>query len=263
MSTVLLAFVRRKKRQIWAELSDGYFNYPNRLASVDLSGSLDYTIDGRDFTSPGLSASVYEFSLNFSLVGGYTRVFESRYPWLSSASPPSGGPDIGEFLLFHRPRAFWYVFVDHGGTPADAVIGTCTKTDYTRLTESDPWVIDDGPADTDIEWSFSFSLGKNLFQFNGGDAPSSGLDAGFGKGDGSDDEKIAVQVNMNPSGAHASLLPSFDVMNSEEILRLPWDDSWAAESAVFSDIFSTHLTDFNATDGGGHSGTCTISLDFT
>lgn len=219
------------------------WNHPHRLEAIALSGTLSYTRDGRDFTSPGTSATRYLFALDFADANTYTRVWKANTPWDGIPSL-----DPGQVIISHQPSFPWaMIFIDAATDPA--VIGTCTEYEYSRPTTSDPWTLDDTTT-TDI------SLALGLFAFGGGE-PDSG-----GQGDGSDDEKVEIQANLNFTGANNNLLPNLDT-TSPHILRLPWEDSWASETTLFSDAFSDFITAENAADGGGHSGTCSLSLDFT
>jgi len=247
MSSTLLDSVKDRKLNIWAEFSLYEWNHPSFLQGIAVSGLLSYTIDERSFTSPGLSASKYEYDLDFSDADDYSRVYESNVPW-TVFPPPRGILNDGEFLMSHQPSFPWgVIFYDEDNQ--DTKIGTCTKTDYSRDEGTDPWT-EDGSTTTDIDFHFDVS------PFGGGE-PDSG-----GKGDGSDDEKVDVSFFPDFSGSHNSKLPNFE-LSLGEVLRLPWAASWASETAAFSAIFSDHLSDGNTSDGGGHSGTCSLSLDFT
>lgn len=240
--------IKAKKLAAWV-LSNGWWNHPHRLASIDVSGTLDYTIDERDFTSPGLTANVYVFDLDFSGASGYTRIFEDKTPWrvnnLTPDPAPAGAPAAGELILAHRPRRMWQA-ASVSTAPSAATIGTCTETAWSRPSVSDPWV-EGASSTTDIDFYFSIA-------FSAGGEPDS-----QGRGDSSDDERLAINFGENFSGTNSFRLPAL----SGFVYRLPWNDSWASETTVFSDLFDDHLTAENAADGGGHSGTCTLSLDFT
>lgn len=237
--------IKTRKDNILSESSTSVWNHPHRLRSIEVSGNLSYTIDQRSFSSPGVSAQTYEFSLDFSLAASWSRRFETNTPWYSGALP--GGPlATGQFYFGHTPEWFWEAFTQYGSSPSAVKIGDCVQTSYSRPTTSDPWTLG-ATVTTDVDFYFSAFLSL-------GGEPDSG-----GKGDESDDEKIVVAFLDSFTGANTSRLPDF----SADVLRLPWEDSWASETAAFSDIFSDHIAARNAADGGGHSGTCTLSLDFS
>ena len=236
--------IKNKKNSYSIFFADSFFNHPHRIPKVAVSGTLNYTIDGRDFIpTPITSATKYEFSLDYSLSDPWIRVFQANYPWRTFAPPTILAQ--GEFTPGHRPHSPWE-FRDTTGDPTDiAVIGTCTKTTYTRTLIIDPWTAGT-PVVTDISHKFFPSIS------GGGDIFSGG------RGAGSDAEKTQIEYAESYDGAEYTRLPNF----SDFIFRLPWDDPWASETAIFATVFSDFLADGNSTDGGGHSGTCSLSLDF-
>jgi hypothetical protein len=249
MPTAHLTLVKNKKASMASFLETRFYNHPHRLPSVALSGALTYTVDERSFTahsSPvnGEVAYVFVFNLTFTGTAAYTRIFESRYPWISV---PSGTPAQGEFLISHRHGTyFWRFEIDSGPTLDPEVIGTVTRSKY--VYSSGAWGLDSVDAPQDITLQFTFSI-------SGGGDPTSG-----GRDDDSDDERATILVTPDLSGTYSDKLPEF---GSTNVYRFPWDDPWASETTAFSDIFATHLITKNAADGGGHSGTCSMSLDFT
>jgi hypothetical protein len=231
---------KSKKNSMGSSLKNSYSNHPNRLTALSTSGAIAYTIDGRLFTSPGTAASVYQFDVDYSLANPWTRLFQTRIPWNSGL--PTALSD-GEFSLSHRPVMMWAFETQYGADPASVVGGSVTKTDYTRLTITDPWVAG-SPVTTDLDLLLSFTLG------GGGDPVSGGYDT--------DPAARALITFFNAiSGTHSSKFPNMGA----NIYRFPWD-TWASETAEFSSIFAAHLSAKNTADGGGHSGTCSLSLDF-
>lgn len=250
--------IKAKKRDRWERRAYGWHNYPHSLAEIATSGSLSYTRDETHFTNASTSttASRYVCSLDFSLANPFTRVFEDQWPWKpSSANPyplPSGDPGNGEFLMVHRPIFPWRLEAPISDPLPSAVIGDCTREFYTRPTTSDPWALDNTTT-TDVTFGFYLLMGAGGDHYTGG------------RGAGGYDEKVIIQFDddfgANNPGVFPPILPDFSTTDPD-IRRLPWEDPWSSETAIFADIFSNHLVTRNAIDGGGHTGTCSLSLDF-
>ena len=239
-----IEMLKNRKSVVGQVYLNFHSNHPHRIATVSTSGALTYTIDERSFApSPTLSASKYDFSLDFSLGDSWTRVYQSKFPWYS-ATPVA--LNQGEFCPSHVIKKPWKFDCDFGAYPNYATIGDCTRTNYTRALITDPWTAGT-PVTTDVDFKFGFLLTL------GGD-PTSG-----GRGTGSDPEKALFQFSDSWSGSYTNKLPNLYA----DVYRLPWVDPWASESTVFSTAFSAFLTAQNTADGGGHSGTCSLSLDFT
>lgn len=224
---------------LWFDLGYLQFNHPHRLDTVEMSGTLSYTIDQRNFSpEPATSATKYEFSLDFADHPAYSRQWITKVPWLGNSPITLSN---GEFILGHHPLRVWEILDEVQSYISTTIIGTVTITPYTRDTDEDPW--DEGtPADHDISLLFDFFLAET-----GGDPDSGGKD-------GSTDAEITLQFTW--SGTSSGLLPNFDGSAN----RAPWTDPWADEE--LSSIFTTHLSDANSDDGGGHSGSCTAKVEF-
>ena len=237
-----LPALKDKKSAVIDFVGQARFNHPHQLPGANVSGALSYTVDERDFTAPGLSADLYVFDLSFGSAGAWVRVFQERYPWISSTLPHA--LEQGEFTMAHRPiREMFKSVFSQGAALNYVTIGDVSVTHYTRALDTDPWT--EGATDTnDIDFRFDF------FVEDGGD-PYSG-----GKGSGADDEKCVVYFTPSWDGSNSSRIPDLYA----EILRLPWTDPWASESAAFSTLFNDAMTARNVTDGGGHSGSCSLSL---
>jgi hypothetical protein len=100
---------------------------------------------------------------------------------------------------------------------------------------------------TDVNYKIIFLM------YDGGLPPS------MGRGTDTTVEKVTIEIFEGTSGTATDLLPSFYA----KVLRLPWTATWASETAIFSGIFSSFITASNTADGGGHSGSCSLSVDFT
>ena len=237
-----------KKENLINWAGQSRYNHPHRLTGISVSGSFDYTIDERDFTSPGTSADLYVYDIDFSLANSAERIFIDKFPWRGSTPPVE--PDADEVVLAHQPlEGMWEIIPSYGANgirPTREVVGTLTVTPYTRPTTGDPWVAGT-PVETDMEFSFGMFI-------SGGGEPASG-----GRGDDSSDEETQITFSDSWIGTGASNLPDFGVV----LGRLPWDDPWSSETAEFSTILSDFISAANTADGGGHSGSTTLSLDFT
>lgn len=239
---------KERKFDMLTFLGRRFWNYPHGISGVELSGSLNYTIDGRDFTDPGLFAQKYEFSITMPVSLYWTRISPAKAPWENTSLPVS--PAQGEFILAHNPLTPWSALLLRGTTPTAVKVGDRTYTEYSRADEADPWD-EDSSVTTDINANYIPDI------YAGGE-PLIAAFKGGGRGDGSPDEKVRIDLNVNWSGTSSGLLPDFDAI--AEILRLPWVTPWSAETDFFDDHFSDHLTTKNTADGGGHSGTCSLSL---
>ena len=231
LDTFLPAWKAKKYAILDQRLFDAY-NHPHRLGKIELRGKLDYTIDEREFTSPGTSADVYVFDLDFSQAADYTRILEENYPWGGAPAPTA--PVAGEFVFYHIPWAPWTASIERVDTSAVA-IGTVTVREYSRATTSDPWDLD-ATTTTDIDYRFTA-------------VPSGGSYDGGG----------TVIFNSYFSGTHSTLLPSLNKSFAKDIT----DDSWQPESSYFATTFSDFLDTNNTADGGGHSGSISMTLHFT
>lgn len=228
-----------------------YFNHPHRLSEVAMSGALTYVIDERLFVpEPATSAKVYEFDLGFAVVPAWSRLFYPKFPFDIEA--PQNALAAGQFVLAHLPWRMWNFATVRGPGHLAVKVGTSTVSEYSRPSENDPWTLDT-TATYDIEFFFD-----PTFSF-GGDPDSDG------RGDDSADEKAEIRIeNSGFGGPTSSRLPSFSELDTPyEIRRFPWMDAWASETDYFAWTFNDFLADRNAQDGGGHSGSCTMSLDFT
>lgn len=241
--------IKQKKQSIISSIGFSFCAHPHRLASVDISGTLNYVIDERDFSinaSPtnGDVAFVYTYSITATGIAGYTRIFSLKQPYSRSGVTLA----TGEFLMSQEPLArFWAALVDFGTLPDYETVGSVTRDRYIYASGTSTWDLDSSTSnDMDAAWDFDITTG--------GDEISGGKD------DDSADENCTISFAMVWSGTHSAKLPS---LSTAEIKRLPWVDAWASETSAINDAFTSFLTTRNAADGGGHSGTCTVSLDFS
>jgi hypothetical protein len=238
--------IKNRKRAIYDFLDSSVYNHPNRLSEVGLSGSMYLIKDGRDYTvypyNPTFSREVKEYTIDFSLATHYIRSYFEKEPtpnYLPDAT------DLGTFHLGHFPNQ-WFI-QSHNLSPASVVVGTKTITEYSRASVSDPWIAG-SVTSSDITMYFEMTI------LGGGDPVSKG------KGTGGDDNKAVIY--FHPVINVYAELPDFGAY-SGEIKRLPWDASWSSETAMFIPIFSNYLDFNNAFYGGGFSGNCSLSLNFT
>ena len=213
----------------------GWSNHPNRLPSITLSGTLTHDDDRRD-TEIGLTATRTVKEIDFTTFTPWVRVYRGKIPLLSLPTDINGD---SEFSIFAPSFAPWSATAKIGGTP-DTTCGTSTFYEYSRATDEDPWVEDSStPTDIVIAWTPSI---------DGGGHPVSG-------GKGADDEDNSIQISNWPN--------VFGNISSVAVYRLPWENPWASESALFSATFDDDIDDLNTADGGGHSGSCTFSVSFS
>jgi hypothetical protein len=226
-----LSFIKTKKIQSLSIQG----NHPHRLSSVSISGSATFVEDGRSFTSPGLSAFVYTHHLDTSGMREYYRYLWGNYFPVY---------DSGNFLLSSTTLMPWLFL--YGLDSEIPMLTDCYNLNtkyYTRNTLTDPWNL---ISDVDSEFDASFSL-----TISGGGSPDSG-----GYDDtASGDALIQVQINTNNAGLPLELNGSF--------YRDPYVDAWASESDVFADDLSDQVAAGNAAQGGGYSGSSSITITFS
>ena len=220
-----------------------YFNHPNRLASISLSGNVSITIDARAIDEDtGFNVGyVTEWDLDYSLANPIERILLPSDDWTGNKEDAYLNP--GKMTMMHRPIEPWKM---DNANPENvpSIIGTLTVTAYgIDDTGEDPVLTTDT---TNHDVTLNFSLFMSLGGF-----PASG---GF-------DDADASRINISTTFSHSYDpfvtvvdLPSFGSV----IYRLPQDDAWSSETVSFSDIFDDWIT----AGGADYSGTCSLSLDF-
>lgn len=238
-----------KKQSAFTYITGLDFNYPHPLAEVVLSGTLSYTIDETQFTSKAtaLTAYKYEFDINdVTTIPAWTRLFPDN-------TPLSSRPDEdneAEFHLYHRPDSMYTMFATYFNPTGTYIVGDCVRTRYTRAVDTDPWVADPPDAAVDIDGYLYF------FVNSGGGSPNSGgKDATVSPA--FDGTPVSLDVSIDWGGTYSNLLPDFDL---DAVERLPWDRTW--DDVDTSSEFNTFVSDNNTADGGGHSGSSSLTVEF-
>ena len=232
----------KSKKNVRRSIVDEYFaNHPHRLELVTFSGSSDLTVDEKVFTGAGLSASVHVLTVDYSLLDPWARVLNDAFPFYGSFVLPNQG----EFYLAHRRIRFWDMVDYYGSSWSSVVIGSVDVTAYTRPSTLDPWVAG-STTTTDITAISQIAFDK------GGDVDSGGYTA---------DVLGEITTSITTSGAGSTYVSNLSI--SGLILRDPKNDTWAAESAIFSDNFTDLVSDLNAIYGGGCSGSTDFTVTFT
>ena len=216
---------------------DDYVNdHPHRLSSMQLTGIEIIEEDRRlqPRTADALSTEKYNYELDYSLLPAWTRVLHDKFPIIIA-------DDIAndyEFRLIHNPNSFWRCYQIIEPIYDTVKIGSSTVTEYTRPTIEDEWV-EGGTYPFEDYYAYWFPS----FEESGG-YPSSG-----GRDEDNDENSIAIVMI---GGA----------MINQPIYRLPWQDPWENESALFSDALEEYIADQNLTYGGGWTGSTTVTLEF-
>lgn len=234
--------IKEKKLAGWEYLAQtGRFNHPHRLSTIAMDGGISYTVDQRDYTAneDALSASSFVFSIDASQHPVYTRQFLDRCPLVGVVTLLNPG----DFAFLHNPGYCWGVLDETYDYPDETLVGTCTRTNWTRPSATDTWAEVDS-TDTDIFMRFTFFVGDL-----GGDPNSNGKDEAT---------PTELLVLIQFSGTYANQLPSF---GDDSVYRFPWVLEWEAED--YSPTFDEHLTTQNGLFGGGHAGSCSMRLVFT
>ena len=213
-----------------------YSNHPNRFANMRLSGDINYERDTRiTATVFDLSATHMVYDLDFSILPTWERNFFENGPIFYEPSTDTSM----EFKAAAGYNAPLSVSCFYGATPSAVTIGTKTVYAYSRPSDADPWVLDSTTTtDYNLSWKPSVSGGSYT-----------------------DDTTITAFPAAGPS------VPADPDIIKSTIYNVPFYraplDSWASESDVYSDIFAAELADLNTADGGGHSGLCTLTFNFT
>jgi hypothetical protein len=225
----------------------GYVNnHPHRLPFLRLTGLLNYEHDERD-TETGLSAVKIAVDLDFGALPEWTRVFNEKIPVIKSGPNLRVAPtDQGEFNVTQSLPYFWRFNFALGDSHDLVTIGEETVTNYERDTDTDPWVLVDETV-TDIEAGWFPSLSSV-----GGDPVSGGR--------GADNDENSVGISIQGFYADGfSFYDFFQIFETIVVYRLPWENPWTDESALFSDAFA----DWLAGQGEGWSGSTTMALEFS
>lgn len=243
---------KNKKSSIYALLSTSRYNHPHRLERVSLSGTITYTRDERDFAvnaSPANGTIAFRDSLSFDLSSTtpWSRYFEERCPFTHTLDLA-----VREFALLHNPSRPWEFSTQANIDPDFVVVGTITRETYEYNDTTSSWdlTIPDPPEPPEnVSCDFDFTITK------GGDPLSGGFDM-------TSAAEIYLAVNFDSIGNFGSPLIGW-VSEWGIIERLPWTEVWEPETDIFSDSFEQWIDDLNTADGAGHSGSCSMSLNFT
>lgn len=232
-----LAIIKQKKHDLHDFLQE-YWNHPHRLAEISLSGSLTMIQDER-FYSTGPSALVDTYDYTGSLFSVITRKFYDNEPFKDLSIPPE--PAQGEITISQNCLYGLSMFLNYGLSNDDVTVGTFTRESYTRSSISDPWVLA-GTESYDITGNFV------CYPYGGGDVVSGG------RGSDVDTSKATIDFGISTSE---------NLFISTTIGRFPWTDPWPSEVDIFTDFLDDWIANGNATYGGGFSGSCSLSLDFS
>jgi len=223
---------------------DDYINeYPHRLSSMRITGTESIEEDERlqPRLAEALGAAKYNYEFDYSSLPVYKRAFYQRLPIIKFPSPDQ---NIREFSMVHNPNYFWKC-VYHTNTKEvfdlpPIKVGSSTVTYYTRPTIEDPWV-EGGTYPYD-----DYYTNWIPYILQSGGYPSSG-----GKDEDNDENSISIVLFGLPAA------------QSREIYRLPWEDPWENESAVFSEGLADYIAGQNISYGGGWTGSTTVTLEFS
>lgn len=222
---------------------DDYLNeYPHRLSSMRLTGTESIEEDRRlqPRFAEALGVEKYNYEIDFSLLPVYTRAFHQKLPVIEPYNPTT---NIRQFSMLHNPNSFWrciyYTNTNEVFDLPPIKLGSSTVTEYTRETIEDPWV-EGGTYPFEDYYT-------NWFPYI---QPSGGYPWSGGRDEDNDENSISIILY---GGA----------LTNRPIYRLPWEDPWENESAVFSDALAEYIADQNLTYGGGWTGSTTATLEFT
>jgi len=246
---------KSRKTGAWYDFAQNaisVFNHPHRVAQISITGTLGYTIDERDFDGAENRsiADVFQFSLDVSPHPPWARVFLERTPRLGVLSIDD--EEKGSFYLLHRPFYMWAIqyYRNPYAPEDDPNVGTCTRTRYERDV-NDEWQ-EESSDTSQIVLYFEPFYGINT----SGGHPQSG-----GKDDAHPTKFYPAFTFSTTEGNDYTSYLSF--LDFQLVERNPWDAEWGDED--YSGVFNDHVDLQNSEDydGGGHSGSCSIKIEFT
>jgi len=232
-------------------------NHPHRLSSIRLSGSYNMEFDGREVAGEALTARKNITNVNYSLLPAWTRVYGEKLPVIDTIGQTGvagggGSPnDESEFYVQQDINYFWRFYLVAGSIPDPVKIGEFKTTFYGRDSVESEWF----EAYTETEDIFENgypAVITTLPFFNGlGGHPVSG-----GRGPDNDENSVFIYY-------YTSAGVNYEGPYSVGVYRLPWQDPWANESALFTQAMTDSIADANAYSGGGWTGSTTVTLEFS
>jgi hypothetical protein len=229
-------------------------NHPHRVQVIRLTGSINYVYDGRGIAK--FSTSRKELNVDLANLPEYTRKFVEKIP--ARYSPNLNVYEFSALSLLREPWGFRASAKDRAGQldlPEKFKVGECKETNYTRDSEEDNWeILSSGAEDVYCYWSPRvFSVGGH---------PNSG-----GRGDDTDENSVSFYLNGeftgDPDGPIGDVLSFNPFRVNYLVYRLPWVDPWENESELYSELFDDWIAEQNADDGGGWTGSTTMTLEFS
>jgi hypothetical protein len=233
--------------------ADVYFNnHPHRLPVLRVTGLVDIERDGRETAGTALDALKYVYAIDLSELPEWTRIYNENLPIIGTGDDPFSPNDsagAGEFYYLSYQQVPWRDSFYLGDGLDQVKVGERTSTNYERDTITDPWVQVGSDQVYDIYASF-YPLG--VFYKNGGD-PVSG-----GRGLDNDENSVGWNITIDSNDSFP-----FRAFLGTVVYRLPWEDPWENESALYAAAMSDWIAEQNADDGGGWTGSTTMTLEFS
>jgi len=247
--------VKAKKR---AFVDDYVNNHPHRLSSIRLTGSYNIQFDEREIATTQLTAYKTNEDVDYTPLSAWTRVYGEKLPVIGDigqigVAGGAGSPGENEFYVAQDLNYFWRFYLVAGSRPDPVKVGEFKTTLYEReVLTYDPITYSEWEeisADTqDIEENgYPTIITAAPFYNSTGGHPVSG-------GRGADNDENSAFLAYVISGSNVP---------SSGIYRLPWQDPWADESAMFTQAMADYLEAENAYSGGGWTGSTTVTLEFS
>ena len=248
-----LAIAKAKKQQtalIYGE--DLCFDHPIRLMGIGMSGTVEWINDERGYSA---ASSYYEawvdtVNVDYSLCDGYVRIPFAAVPFYQYDWPPPLVTE-GEFQLYQKGplKKAWELFMNlySHGSPFP-ICGSFVRKRYTSASTGPPWTLDSTET-------LDVRAGFNAVVSGGGKAYMHG-------NDGTTPARINVGIWTEGGYLESAAYPDMDDY-ADAIERMPWGFPWASETDAFLNKFNDRLAYCNGFRGGGFSGSCSLSLDFT
>ena len=230
-------------------------NHPHRLSSIRLTGTYTYEFDGREVAGTALTAYKLNADVDYATLPAWTRVFGELpvIDTIGQTEVAGGAEGLNEYEFYVAQDLFyfWRFYLVVSDIPEAVKVGELQTTFYERDSTEDEWVEISVETEDIEESGYPTVLATSPF-FNGpGGHPVSG-----GKGSNNDENSAHLFYIFTGSSG-----PPFSLASG--IYRLPWQDPWADESSVYTDAMTDWIAENNVFDGGGWTGSASVTLEFS
>ena len=229
-------------------------NHPHRLSSIRLTGSYNFEFDGRVVAGEALTAPKINVDVDYALLPAWTRVY-GDLPVISPIGQV-GGPEptlnigVNKFYVAQNLNYFWRFYLVAGSLSEPVKVGETKTALWARDSEESEWF--EAYTETEDIMESGYPFVSVSFDSGIGGDPVSG-----GRGPDNAENSVDIGFALPSSG--------FPISTGYErpIYRLPWQDPWANESGVFAQNMQDFVDGNNDYQGGGCTGSSSVTLEFT